>query len=445
MINIYNSEFTTRIEYVLNFVIVEVLSESYVIYTDESQYLDAKGPKINYSNKSIDPNEIRIYNEAFLLEKGTRLFEPKISKSNDLIKIFIDVNSTQEEVNYIDFDLFSAIFYLISRYEEYLPFKKDRHGRFEAKQSFAYKNGFLDQALVDRYIIFLREKLEAKFHDLNFRKAEFSVRPTIDIDQVFAIQSKSFFRWMFAVMKAFASFNLSMLSKLFAVKIAGQKDPYNVYDIFEKIHDKYQLKAIYFFLFSKKRTKFDINISRKNNAFRAIIRKLAAKSTIGIHPSYYSKSNSRIIEEELYTLSSVSSQLIDSSRQHFLKFRLPSSFKALIAIGIQNEYSMGYASVPGFRASTSLSFQFYDISQEQISFLRIHPFSVMDATFKHYLDVSPDEALEQIYRIIDEHKRVKGQFIPLWHNESMSNYAEWEGWQNVYAEMLAYCFGDSRE
>lgn len=439
MINIYNSEFTTRIEYILKFVIVEVLSESYVIYTDENQYLNASGPKINYSNKSIDPNEIRIFNEGFLLETGTRIFEPKISKKNDFIKVFVNTEAKEEQENYIDFDMFSAIFYFISRYEEYLPFRKDKHGRFEAKQSYAYKHGFLEQALVDRYILFLRDKLESKFPELNFKKAAFKVQPSIDIDQAFAIQGKSFFRWMSACTKALASFQFRTLAKLLAVKIANSKDPYDVYDTFEAIHAKYNLTAIYFFLFSKKRTKYDINISRNNKAFRRIIQKLSVKSMIGIHPSYYSKSNTTIIEEELNLLSMISSHMIDSSRQHFLKFRLPFSYKALMAIGIQNEFSMGYASMPGFRASTTLSFQFYDISQEQISFLRVHPFCVMDATFKHYLNTSPAEALEKIYELIDEVKKVDGQFIPLWHNESMSDYAEWGGWQEVYGKMLAYC------
>ena len=65
----------------------------------------------------------------------------------------------------------------------------------------------------------------------------------------------------------------------------------------------------------------------------------------------------------------------------------------------------------------------------------------MDTTFKHYLKNTPSQAFESICKIIDEVKSVNGQFIPLWHNESMSNYAEWEGWQSVYGEMLNYSFG----
>lgn len=440
MINIYNSEFTTRIEYILKFVIVEVLSDSYKFYTDENQYLEAKGPKLNYSNKSIDPNEIRMYNDGFLLETGIRNFEPRISKRKDLIKVFNDPYSHDSfDENYIDFDIFSSIFYFISRYEEHLSFKKDVHGRFEAKQSYAYKNGFIEIPLVDLYIQYLKNKLQHKYSSLSFKQRTFNVQPTIDIDQVFAIKGKGFFRWIGACAKSFLSFNFKKFRKLFAVKLANEKDPYDVYEKFENIHSKYKLTAVYFFLFSKKKTKYDINLSVNNSSFRKVIQKLSIKSIIGIHPSYYSKSNTRIIEDEINSLSAISSQLIDSSRQHYLKFKLPYSYKALMAIGIQNEYSMGYATMPGFRASTSLSYFFYDLTQEQISFLKIHPFSVMDTTFKHYLNTSPSEAYTKICQIIDMIKSVNGQFIPLWHNESMSNYAEWEGWQDVYESMLGYC------
>ncbi len=441
MINIYNSEFTTRIEYILKFVIVEVLAESYVFYTDENQYLNAAGPKLNYSKKSIDPNEIRMYNEGFLLETGIRKFEPLVSRTKDFIKVFPDREFKNTDENYIDFDLFSSIFYFLTRYEEYTSFKKDHHGRFEADQSFAFKHGFLDKPLVDIYILFLKDKLSTKFPSLNFKTQTFRVQPTIDIDQAFAIKEKSIFRWMSACVKAFASLKFSHLLKLFTIKLGNSKDPFDVYDEFDRIHSKFNLTAIYFFLFSKKRTKYDINISRNSDAFRRLIQKIAEKSKVGIHPSYHSRSNTRIVEEELNALSIVILQLIDSSRQHFLKMRLPDTYRYLCSIGILHDYTMGYASRPGFRASTTLSYTFYDIEQEQISFLTIHPFAVMDTTFKHYLKNTPSQAFESICKIIDEVKSVNGQFIPLWHNESMSNYAEWEGWQSVYGEMLNYSFG----
>jgi hypothetical protein len=43
----------------------------------------------------------------------------------------------------IPFDIFSAAFYLLSRYEEYLPHELDEYGRYSHTGSIAYKEDFL--------------------------------------------------------------------------------------------------------------------------------------------------------------------------------------------------------------------------------------------------------------------------------------------------------------
>ncbi len=51
----------------------------------------------------------------------------------------------------LPFDPFAASFYLVSRYEEYLPYQPDQFGRFPAKASVAYQNGFLKKPVVNHY------------------------------------------------------------------------------------------------------------------------------------------------------------------------------------------------------------------------------------------------------------------------------------------------------
>ena len=70
--------------------------------------------------------------------------------------------------------------------------------------------------------------------------------------------------------------------------------------------------------------------------------------------------------------------------------------------------------------------------------MKVHPFSVMDATLKYYLNLQPEEALENIHKIVDEIKNVNGHFISLWHNETWSNYKDWSGWSYLYEQMLKY-------
>ncbi|MFY7816329.1 MAG: DUF7033 domain-containing protein, partial [Chryseobacterium taeanense] len=51
----------------------------------------------------------------------------------------------------IPFDIFSASFYLVSRYEEYLTFTPDQYGRFPHTASIAFREGFLDIPLVQHW------------------------------------------------------------------------------------------------------------------------------------------------------------------------------------------------------------------------------------------------------------------------------------------------------
>ena len=97
---------------------------------------------------------------------------------------------------------------------------------------------------------------------------------------------------------------------------------------------------------------------------------------------------------------------------------------------------MGYASEIGFRAGICSSFLFYDLDNEQSTSLRIHPFVVMDATLRFYMKIQPAEVFSYISPLVREVKAVNGTFISIWHNETISNKKPWEGWQDVYEEVV---------
>ena len=108
---------------------------------------------------------------------------------------------------------------------------------------------------------------------------------------------------------------------------------------------------------------------------------------------------------------------------------------------ITDDYSMGYAALPGFRAGICSTYNFYDLDREEETKLRIHPFAVMDGTLKDYMELSPDEAIDHIKVLIDEVKKVHGTFISLWHNETLSDKKRWNGWLRVYESLLEMAAG----
>jgi hypothetical protein len=62
----------------------------------------------------------------------------------------------------------------------------------------------------------------------------------------------------------------------------------------------------------------------------------------------------------------------------------------------------------------------------------------MDVALKNGLKLSPQEALIEIKKITDEVKKVGGEMISIWHNESLSNKREWFGWREVYEKTVEY-------
>ena len=116
--------------------------------------------------------------------------------------------------------------------------------------------------------------------------------------------------------------------------------------------------------------------------------------------------------------------------------RFPETYQKLNSLGIQEDHSLGYAQMPGFRASIASPYPWYDLTLERPTTLKVVPFTVMDATLNMYQKISPSEAVSQVKGLIEECKEVGGQFITLWHNESLSEKWKWEGWSNVLDEIL---------
>ena len=56
----------------------------------------------------------------------------------------------------------------------------------------------------------------------------------------------------------------------------------------------------------------------------------------------------------------------------------------------------------------------------------------MDVTFLDYLNCSLSESKNKVERLYQEITTYGGEFIPLWHNESISNYGRWKDWKELY-------------
>ena len=333
------------------------------------------------------------------------------------------------------FDAFASTFYMLSRYEEYLPNRKDTHGRFPATESIAYREGFLDKAVVNRWAEMIVAILLKRFPDLHFHKTSYQYVPTIDVDLAYSYLHKGFLRTLGGYVKSLIHADFEDVRSRTHVLMGKERDPFDSFDALHHLHSTYYLKPVFFFLFSDY-GQYDKNLSIYNPAFRNLIKKVADYATVGIHPSYACYENPQKLKKEIEDLSQCLHRQITHSRQHFLRLNFPETYRNLIHCGITDDYSMGFADQPGFRAGTCNSFPFYDLDLDTATSLLIHPFAFMDGTLKDYLKIPKDQVVDFVKPYIEEVKRYSGTLITLWHNETHGGSGRWEGWPEIYETIV---------
>jgi hypothetical protein len=427
---VYTPQITNRLRYILDILLTDEMGLRYELTTDEIFFINSDEPKLSYSYKHFD-NIISIGASGLLFEKG---IHPQIIEvfKHENIPVFFETDSEEFTV---PFDLFSATFYMVSRYEEYCPFVKDKYGRFTAEQSLQYKYRFLDIPVVDYYALMLRSIILKKYPQMQLKERKYKFKPTYDIDSAYAYLNKGFLRNFGSFFLSIFKGNFDAVKTLLKVVSGNMKDPYDNYDLLHQLHSQYNLKPIYFFLVGDY-DEYDKNISIHISEFKTLIKSIADVAEVGIHPSYASNDAPEKMTLEIKRLANILNRDIKKSRQHFLKLHFPITYQRLLANDITDDYSMGFASQPGFRAGYSKPFYFYDLENEMKTTLKIHPFAFMDATFQYYQQITPKHALTFALPIIEELKKVKGNCIILSHNASFFNQKGWEGWTETYETIL---------
>lgn len=432
MVLVYSPHISSRMEYITALLLNRMLGLDHKLTRDEDSFTVYNGPKINYSSRPLHRGGIFIPASGFLQQRGVNPFEPEINKQKRIPLLFPD----KEDNGALGFDPFAASFYLVSRYEEYLPHEKDRHGRFEANQSFAWKHGFLQKPLVDHYALMLRDVLVEKYPALEIPRQQFTFIPTYDVDVAFAYKGRTMFRNVLGSLRSLSKLDFYSLFQRFRVILNREKDPYDTYDLQLELYKKTGIKAYYFFLCGDYGP-YDRNVAFFSRQFFLLIKKLGDYAHIGIHPSYASHDEPGVLENELRRLSGITNDDIQYSRQHYLRLQLPKTYRELLKHNIGYDFTMGYASQPGFRAGISRPYPFYDLSEEQETPLTIVPLVLMDGTLHDYLGLTPDEAWKLVKKLMDEVIQVNGTMTTLWHNDALAGQDAWKGWWQVYLKTHA--------
>ena len=427
---IYVPKRTSRVRYVFRLVFKELLKISCNLTSDLDAFQSADGPKLVYADKPWS-DDLFFKSSGLLFDRGVNSVDLEPFEFEGNIALF----PVKDKECPLPFDVFAAIFYLVSRYEEYQPFVPDQHGRFTAHLSISTKLGILQKPMVNIWTLKVKELILSRYPDFHFPERYYRFVPTYDIDSAFAYSQKGLIRGIGGYLLALRNFDWLDIWQRTQVVFGNKKDPFDTYDLQIEYQKKYQLKPVYFFLFGHY-GQYDKNINTRNRTYRFLIKRMLDYAKIGIHPSYNTSDFPEMLTQEISSLEKVVNKDITRSRQHFLRLMLPHTYRNLIESNITDDYSMGFAALPGFRAGICDSYNFYDLDMEVETKLRVHPFMVMDGTLKDYMGLTPADAKVVISSLIAEVRKVNGTFVSLWHNESLSDEKRWKGWRDVYETLI---------
>lgn len=408
MILIHSPQLSPRIRYIFKLILGDLLGDEAGFTSQIEDFEAFEGPKINYS---ADSNCGGLFFEAqgLLTEKEIENHEIHFVESEEDITFF----PVYDKGSALNFDPFAASFYLVTRYEEYLPFVRDEYGRFQAKASLAWQKGFLDKPMVNIWAGMIAEKIRERWPAWHPGPKEYRFIPTIDINAAWLYKRKGFFRTTAGLFSAILNGEFKHAADRISVVGNSKADPFDTYTEQLALHLKYDLDTIYFVLFAEYDTN-DRNVPVNNRHFNVLIKSLADYCQIGIHTSFASLKSTAKLNQEFIRLSSVLNKEITKTRQHFHVLNMPLTYRNFVSRDVEDDYSMGYAVTPGFRAGICDPFSFYDLDFEMETNMKIWPYAIVDKGLEYGHD--PESSFRPI---IEQVKAVNGTLITLWNNESL--------------------------
>lgn len=427
MLLVYSHKITPRLRYIFKQICTRVLGIPVNFTSKIEEFIAHDSLKMSYTKQPLS-HEIFIRSHDILFEQGLSDIEINVQPWEDT-KCFFQ----NGEKSALAFDIFAASFYLLSRYEEYLPHVKDEYGRFTAKESLAYKNNFLNQPVVDIWAYKFKALLQKQYPEYNFPSRHYRIKPIIDVPSAYNFKLKGVMRSIGGTLKDISEFKFKRLYYRYMVLLGLKHDPYDTFKYILNKQKQTKTKFLFFFLLGDFST-YDKNINVQKKKFVSLIKQVCDYSSVGLKASYFALDDLTILKKEKGRMENIINSELEMSRNSFSKLNLPESYRNLVELEIKEDYSMGYVSDVGFRAGTCSPFFFYDLDYEVQTPLKINTYHLLDYTLLSVQSLLDKKKV--LNEIIAQVKAVNGEFVPVFHNYTFGKSERWKGFKELFNSIL---------
>ena len=346
----------------------------------------------------------------------------------------------------IHYDILGLTYWMLARVEELGSSALDAHGRFSAKSSHAFKNGYLERPVIDEWMHLLGQVITRQWPNIRLAEHTFETRPSHDVDApscyAFTTPLSLLRRMGGGILRRrdVGTFFLAPWIRARSQANIHSSDPFNTFDWIMDASEKNGLKSAFYFICGRTDRKRDSDYEIEHPAIRRLLKRIHERGhEIGLHPSYGTYLDAAKVRQETERLRRVCNeerihQPTWGCRMHFLRWSHPVTLRALEAAGFQYDSTMGYPDHVGFRCGTCHEYPAYDPDEKRIMNIRIRPLIAMECSIidSKYMGLgATQQALLKLKQLKRSCMRVGGAFTLLWHNSRLHDQNERDIYRNV--------------
>ena len=350
------------------------------------------------------------------------------------LKSFLMSSDNEEDLSAFDAipdheEMLETAFRMLSRYDEYeWKGQLDKHSRFRPEDSWLGSRGLMQTPVLDEYT-------ERIYRYLGREKPhrESKVYLTHDVDSV--VRYRRLRGFAGGVYRALRGVKGYKLQEVFGALTDVRKDPDFTFPLLKEIDAELpEAEVIYFLKPNVKRfTALDRPVykhaGKDFERMMGIVRDGACSVCTGLHSLYYTYDHTESLKMQ-------NTEEWRLHRAHYLRVLPPEKMHLYCEAGITDDFSLGYASQPGFRLGTTRAVKCIDPRNGELLPLILHPLTIMDTTLsdERYLGLGYEDAYKLCVSLIDTTLRYEGDVTLLFHNGSFkSGYNE-----KLYRALIEY-------
>ena len=426
MLLVYTQKLTPRFSYIFKHICLRILGVDVLFTSVIEEFISHNGPKISYGKKPMG-NELFFQSYGLLEQQGFDSIEITVKKWENTIGFF-SVSASSS----LPFDIFSCSFYMLSRYEEYLPHVKDEMGRFMASESLAFKEKFLDQPVVDIWAYIFKKKLLEAFPEMIFPTKKLIVHPVIEAAQPYAYKQKGIFRTTVGYANSLFQGRLRNIIARSQVILGIKRDPLDTFKWIVSKATRSKFNLTVFFLLGNPLI-FDESLNTHRQKFKMLIKYISDYKEVGLIFSFNSLGNYEMLKSEKRRMEEITNRSLASSINSEFLVNLPDLYRHLVELEVKKDFTMVFRDTVGFRAGTCTPFLFYDLDYEIKTPLVVHPAAMTTLAFqtKYASDIE-----KIVNNTIKSVKEVNGTFTMIFSNKDFSYTENNKVWRNIFSEKL---------